>query len=72
MFVLVITGHDVFLLISARYPYFDRRDEYSEKFLSLAEKSNGKRPESPRTPWHSHLTNKVSFVFIFCEASVFS
>ena len=68
--VLVVTGHDVFLLISARYPYFDRRDEYSEKFLSLAEKSNGERPESPRTPWYSHVTNKVSFVLSSCEPTV--
>ena len=40
----VVTRHDVFLLISARYPYFDSRGEYSEKFLSLAKKSNGERP----------------------------
>ena len=70
--VLVVTGRDVFLLISARSPYFDRRDEYLKKFLSLAEKSNGKRPESPRASWHSHLTNKVSFVFILCEATALS
>lgn len=70
--VLVVTGHDVFLLISARSPYFDRRDEHFEKFLPLAEKSNGERTESPRTPWHSYLINKVSFVSIFCEAIVHS